>query len=500
MKVLRFLAQSLFATLSPATAEWPASRLQATPSGNQPSRPRATGSVVYGPQARRSPTDGPANQRGPERTPAPETVARGGFGTLVHGWKRVLAPDAWTPVHDASHPFVINVVRWAPILTPAIAGSLALTLTLVLMAHRGYPANTLLPITAVVPALFTTYLLGGVLLGLALYYSPNGVVWSLVFFSGPPLLLTIMLSLTFGAPGALLALSLLAALLLIYSYWRRTLTRVGSVDVTLLLGEWHRVLAPGYNILVPGERIIATLRTTPRTLTTTTQRVALTPNRLAQARATVAYRVIPGEAWRTAGVRATWEDELRQRISASVRESLDEWRGAAPSGDGAGRGFIARRALEETRDWARSVGVHINSVRAHDIAPGAPVEPQAPRPAPHAQGRPTPRIERAPATPRVMQASAHDDSSQTAPRPAVAQERPSLEALEDLYEAVRNRQITDTQVIREIADHFAQLAREPRAPGTALPFDPVAAARLLDAYADALDTARPAQRAQARRR
>jgi hypothetical protein len=485
----------------------------------EPSRARTTGGIVYGPHARRSPTTGPDNRSGPERSPAPAAALRVNFVALVRGWMRLLAPDAWVGVHDTPHPVAIKVLRWAPIIAPAVLGSLLLTLALALVARNGVPAYAPLPYSAVVPALLAVYLLGSALLGLALYFAPNGVVWCLAFFAGPPLLLTIMLSLAFGAPGGLLVFALLAALLLIYSCWRRSLTRLGSVEVTLLLGEWYRTLPPGYNILLPGERIIATLRTTPRAFTTATQRVVLAPNRVAQARATVTYVVNAGAAWRTAGVRATWEDELRQRISASVRESLDEWRGAANGGDAATRGSIARRALDETRDWARSVGVRILSVRTHDIAVGAPDALQSPQPA-DGRERPTPRVERAPATPRVLPAASADGRAdapweeslraQTPPpisapaalaQPAhLAAERPSLEALEDLYEAVRNRQITDTQVIREIADHFATVAHEPYAPGGALPFDPAAAARLLGDYADALDTARPAQRPAPRAR
>jgi hypothetical protein len=53
-------------------------------------------------------------------------------------------------------------------------------------------------------------------------------------------------------------------------------------------------------------------------------------------------------------------------------------------------------------------------------------------------------------------------------------------------------------VIREIAGHFAALARAPRAAGEPLPFDPAAAAQLLSEYADSLDAVRPAQRARRR--
>ena len=505
----------------------------------EPARARATGGMVYGPHARHTPTGGPPYGGQPDRAsaqrpPAPEAVAQATFAALVRGWMRTLTPASWQPVHDVGHPLIIRMKRWAPIVAPAVIGSLLLTLTLALRAHLHAPA-ALIPAAAVTPALLGIYLLGGALLGLALYFAPNGVVWSLAFFGGPSLLLAALLTVAFGPSGGLLVLSAVAALLLIYSAWRRSITSAGSVEVTLLLGEWYRTLQPGYNVLLPGERIITTLRTRPRAFTTATQRVALTRNRIAQARATVSYVVNPQEAWRTASVRATWEDELRQRISDSVRETLYDWRDA-PGGDIASRGSIARRALEDTRGWARSVGVRILSVRAHDIAIGSPDELQPPQPADTSGGqRVATRVERAPATPRVMPSAAFVapgapplddpldvDEEEEAPipaavaptmaeraripaqarvvaRPASAAERPSPAALEDLYEAVRNRQITDTQVIREIAGHFATLAREPHAPG-ALPFDPAAAAQLLGEYAEALDAAQPAPRQRVRRR
>jgi hypothetical protein len=490
----------------------PALATSARKERNEPTRAHAAGGMVYGPRMQSQPQaprsypsgrpsgdDGPISRSAVEWASAPEAASRASFVALVRGWMRVLTPGGWASVHETPHPVVVRVVRWAPIIAPAVFGSLLLTLALALVAHHAQPTYSPLPAFAVVPALFAVYLIGGALLGIALYFAPNGVVWSLAFFGAPLLLLVIMLGLAFGAPGAILAFTLLVALLLVYSCMRRSLTRAGTVEVTLLLGEWYRALPPGYNILLPGERVIVALRTTPRAFTTAIQRVALAPDRIAQARATVAYVVNAREAWRTAGVRATWEDELRQRISASVRESLGEWRNA-PGDDVAAHGSIAQRALDDTRDWARSVGVRILSVRAHDIVIGPPGQPQptqAPQQQPmRASARPTPRMPRMADMERMERMErAPVAASASALAPA---ERPSSEALEDLYDAVRNRQITDTQVIREIADHFAALARQPRAADGALPFDPISAARLLENYADSLDAMRSAQRAAQR--
>jgi hypothetical protein len=513
--------------------------------------------MVYGPNARRLASDSSSasmnasmNRRGyPASRPPSQPVGgraqdslkvtRGSLGALAHGWLRLLSPGVWAPVNESPHPLVVRAVRWAPIIAPAVIDGALLLCTLGLVAHVGRPAFALLPQSLIVPAVLGAYLVCSALLGVALYFAPNGVVWSLALVGIPPTLLTIMLGLAFGLPGALLALAAFAALLLLYSAARHALTRPGVVDVTLLMGEWYRTLPPGYNILLPGERVIVALRTSPRTYTTPLQRIALGSGRIAQARATVSYVVNAREAWRTASVRATWEDELHQRVSASVRESLGEWR-YTPDGDLAAHGSIAQRALDDTRDWARSIGIRILSIRAHDIVVGAPAElqPRAPQ-AESLRARATPRV--APTYPPYQSYSAHpahpvdavdamdreldhDDgglSDEPAPvsaplatpsAPPIAHipamgtpsaraplERPSPEALEDLYEAVRNRQITDTQVIREIASHFAALAREPAA-SAALPFDPIAAASLLDEYAEALDTARPVRPAQRARR
>ncbi|HEU5344928.1 MAG TPA: hypothetical protein VFU60_11315 [Ktedonobacterales bacterium] len=446
---------------------------------------------------------------------------------------RALTPDAWAAVHDAPHPTVARIVRWAPIVTPAVVGSLLLTLALLLVARAGYPPYAPLTPSLVIPALLLTYLVWGALQGLALYFAPNGVVWSLAFFGMPPLLLVALFSVAFGWPGGLFTLAALAAAWLLYSGGRRSQTPAGAVEVALLFGEWYRTLPHGYNVLLPGERVIVALRVTPRSFTTALQQVSLGPDRIAQARATVAYVVQARDAWRTASVRATWEAELRQRISASVRESLGEWR-VTPEGDLAAHGSIAQRALDDTRAWARSVGVRILSVRAHDIAVGsprrlasasqpAPASSTAPASAQSAQSaapsvRPTPRIARTgapawaptPAGASVAQPDIEPDSEPDA-GPAVARalplmrtpaslsaEPPSPAALEDLYEAVRNRKITDSQVIREIASHFVALASSPPSVTATLPFDPAAAARLLEEYAAALDAAqgvrRPARR------
>lgn len=449
-------------------------------------QPAPSEPTVYGPHARRSPTGAPATTPSAKAT---QLTVR----ALARGWMRTLTPDSWTPVHDAPHPAVVRLVRWAPIVMPAVVGSVLLTLMLILTARAGYPPSAPLTPSQVIPALFLTYLVWGALQWLALYFAPNGVTWSLAFFGMPPLLLVVMAGEVLGGPGAVFALAGLATLLLIYSGARRTQTPAGMVEVTLLFGEWYRTLPGGYNPLLPGERIIVRLRTTPRAFTTAMQRVSLGPDRMAQARATVTYVVQPHEAWRTASVRATWEAELRQRISASVRESLGAWR-TTPDDNLAAHGSIAQRALDDTRAWARGVGVRILSVRAHDIAVGPPqrlaaaeAPPQSAQSthAAHAAPRPTPRVARAP-------------TALPAPARPAAHATPSPAALEDLYEAVRNRQITDSQVIREIADNFAALASGGARAVQALPFDPVSAARLLEEYADALDAARAA-RSPARR-
>jgi hypothetical protein len=453
-------------------------------------QPAPSEPTVYGPHVRRSTGGAPANTPSAKAT---QLTVR----ALARGWLRTLTPDSWTPVHDAPHPAVVRLVRWAPIVMPAVVGSVLLTLMLILTARAGYPPSAPMTPSQVIPALFLTYLVWGALQWLALYFAPNGVTWSLAFFGMPPLLLVVMAGEAFGGPGAIFTLAGLATLLLIYSGARRTQTPTGMVEVTLLFGEWYRTLPGGYNPLLPGERIIVALRTTPRAFTTAMQRVSLGPNQMAQARATVTYVVQPHEAWRTASVRATWEAELRQRISASVRESLGAWR-TTPDDDLATHGSIAQRALDDTRAWARGVGVRILSVRALDIAVGSPqrlsaatAPPPQPAQSNHAAPaapRPTPRVARAPTAP----------STPTFARPAAHTATPSPAALEDLYEAVRNRQITDSQVIREIADHFAALASGGARATQALPFDPVSAARLLEEYADALDAARAA-RSPARR-
>ncbi|HET9109416.1 MAG TPA: hypothetical protein VFN78_01200 [Ktedonobacterales bacterium] len=557
MNVIRFFTQSAVAAFSSRSPGSRDSRTQgraqgaahAAPTGHtagpEPSRAGVTGGMVYGSNARRGPASALsqgnganrlASRDGVERAPAPQALPRSGLGAIVRGWMRLLSPSVWAPVHDAPHPLVVRVVRWAPIVAPAVIGGALLACALGLVARVGHPAFAPLPEAFVVPTLIGAYLVGGALLGVALYFAPNGVVWSLALCAIPAALLVVMLGLAFGAPGALLAVAVIAALPLLYSAARHTRTRPGVVEVTLFLGEWYRTLPPGYNILLPGERTLVALGTVPRTFTTPFQRVAISPGRVAQARATVSYAVNPSEAWRTAGVRATWEDELRQRVIASVRESIHDWR-YMPDGQLVAHGSIAQRTLDDTRDWARSIGVRLLSVRAHDIVVGSldelPLQPGGVRAYAAPRFVSSPPVQSAPPARPMASADPHafsyddppddpddpndpneppddpDGPDDTLAAPSIARipgmaprvrpsvERPSPEALEDLYEAVRNRQITDTQVIREIASHFAGLGREPSL-RAALPFDPVAAASLLDDYAEALDTARPAQRVRRR--
>lgn len=377
---------------------------------------------------------------------------------LGRGWARVLTPKAWIALHDEPHPSVARVLRWSPILAPALFGGLMLTVTLALVAHMTSSPSGALAVPLVIalfPALFGVYLGGGASLGLALRFAPNGVVWLLALSLIPALTLTLMLSIAFGAPGMLSALAILFAALTLYTARQYRLTRVGTVDVTQLLGEWRRALRPGYNVLLPGERVIVTLDTAPHRFTTAQQRVALSGSRTAEARLTMTYAISAQDAWRTAQVRATWEDELRQRVVASLRASLNAWGAAgdisAPSPD-----ILAQQALDATQAWVAEIGVVILSIRAHDIA--------------------------------VKASKATRGASQPLTPVSIPAGMPAPDVLERLYNAVRKRQINDTRRIREIAGHFATLARLPRStePGAV---DATAAARLLTEYVAVLEVA-----------
>lgn len=97
-------------------------------------QPAPSEPTVYGPHARRSPTGAPATTPSAKAT---QLTVR----ALARGWMRTLTPDSWTPVHDAPHPAVVRLVRWAPIVMPAVVGSVLLTLMLILTARAGYPPS-----------------------------------------------------------------------------------------------------------------------------------------------------------------------------------------------------------------------------------------------------------------------------------------------------------------------------------------------------------------------
>lgn len=500
-----------------------------------------SGGLVYGPRARVAPGGSgehgapDARYDGAGGAPDGREAARRAFadpdgaGAVARAWGRILTPAAWALTDDTPPHWLAQVRRWSPIVAPALIGSLLLTVAL-FIAARGRAAYAPLPVGATLPALLGVYLLGGALLGVTLYLAPNGVVWALALVGGVPLLLALLLTVVAGVPAGMLTLAVVAALLLLYSRARRRVTRAGAVDVTRFLGAWRRTLDAGYNILLPGERVIATFGVGPRQYATPMQQVSLGGDMVARARATIIYLVNPAEAWRLVDQPENWEAELHERLAAAVRAGLGEWRATA----GAPRGAIAQRALSETQAWGRAVGVRIVSARAHDIAVGPlsalqrqPAQdgaPRGPRPTPPMPHAPLPRPGAAPSHPRLYEeehlratspwsqmGQGHERGPEvvveggrvarvSAPIAAVASRTaasqppsealPSPEALEDLYTAVRNRQITDTTVIRQIARDFIAVARAAYVNQTHLPFDGQVAARQLYDYADAIDQAR----------
>lgn len=426
----------------------------------------------------------------------------------------MLTPAAWVPAHDAPHPAFVVIRRWGPLAAPLIEAGALVALTLGLLA-RGRSPYAFVPPSATILVVICCAIAVAVAQGLALHYAPNGVTWSLGLVCGAVLLAVALFSLALGLPAGLLALAISAALWLLYSRLARRQTPRGVVNVTLLMGEWYRVLSAGYNVLAPGERIIATLRVTPRAYTTPLQEVALGGGIVACAHTTITYVVNPQEAWRAVHIAASWEDVLRERLARATCEGLLQRYGPPAAGAAPQNGphnTVARIALGEIRGWARSVGVRIISVRVHDIdcGPAAEVHARArqmaavraraaqPQPMQMSQSRQAPQaMQRAPLTPALGAGMLGDSPRQPviveadgvapAPPETVA---PSPAALEDLYAAVRARHITDTTVIRQIAAQFATLARQPLAPDERLPFDALAAARMLRKYADAIDAAR----------
>ncbi len=368
---------------------------------------------------------------------------------------------------------------WSPALVPPLLSGLLLIGAAIAFSNF---AKALLVTPHAVLMLLVIYVAFGIVYGSLLYLAPGTLAWWGILAGG----LVVYVLVTFGMLAGLIPTAA-AALVFVglgvaYVRVRARTVPNGKLGITRLAGAYHRTFFPGTSILVPGERVVASVDTGEQSFNCPTQRAELRApdghTYLARASATVAYSLIPREAYRVVLASEQWQRDLHDLVGAGLRHALGEWgsqvlaSGTAPSDR-----MLARTLLSRLREQVSGQGIRIIWVSVRDIWIAPQSDAISPAESRHAAAA---GVERETTLPPARERASEE------PAPAVpAPEQPGAapaslapEVLADAYEAVRAGNINDPATIREIANAFLRVMAEPQT-RTTFPYDAVKAAEIL---------------------
>jgi hypothetical protein len=412
--------------------------------------------------------------------------------------------------------------RWSPGIVPPLLGTLLLLAAGAIATHStGQQPALVDPHTLL--ALFIVYLVIGTTYGVLLYLASSTTVWWTVLLAGIAIYVIATLGVVGGPAMGVLTVIVLAAVVARYNYLHMQIVPEGHVLVTTFAGGYHRTLQAGKARLLPGEHPAATLDTTERRFTCPTQRAGVSigsgETYTARAAATVAYNLLPEEAYRAALAPDQWEQQLHDLVCSSLQLALEDWgERMIETEGGVPDGTLARAVLIHLREQARAQGVHVAWVNVRDIwlAPGGEtlpvdgwddvgededqdedgddraIEVRRGETRGHTPALPAARPSLAPPPPEPEP----EPQAELLPEAATSGEAEeagleegdllSAEVLSDAYEAVRDGHIHDPATIRELAQAFLRVAADP-ALNADFPYDAMQAAQILISRAKRLD-------------
>jgi hypothetical protein len=380
-----------------------------------------------------------------------------------------------------------SIRRSSPFIAPLLIGSstFSLLVLFVLMAPTDWQVATK---PELLGPFFFIYAALGVIVASALAYAPNETIWALTMI----LSLCVFIILTtwgiFGLPvTAVLATGLL---LLLFAVIRTQVHTVleNTVHIMVQFGKYHRTLYPGFNLRFPGEKVIAIISTGEVPIDVQVQDIMLCTSERIDITATAQCRVIPKQAHRLISHAQDWPEQVKHSLEIAIRTSLSDpeaddicVRGLLDTGIRASANMRVRGHLQQI---INSQGIVVEWVRLHSLKPtvpanstfssisSSPLVPTQCIPDVVDPGR-TMRAGSAPAIPL--------------PFSSVLQMKPYLspDALAEAYNAVRERRITDPQIIHRIAYIFETAAHD-KVLGSHLPFDAIEAAQNLRQLANRL--------------
>ncbi|GHO44661.1 SPFH domain-containing protein [Ktedonospora formicarum] len=302
---------------------------------------------------------------------------------------------------------------------------------------------------------------------------------------------------SFGAISGILMLILIVALCVFLV--RRYLQSVpeGSVVIVSSFGKYRRTLFPGPHLLLPWDRVLQEYNVGEVQWICPTQRVQLSRDEDVILRAAISYQLLPEDAYLATIQATSWETSLRELFLGAIqtiattftpddfiawpnglhsRPALNPSLEAAPSGARWEQvnGYLYQFMSEQASTW----GIQINWIRIRDVAltpHGAHLVNTAPSERDY-------QFEEAQAH-NTRQAPPPTPKSEVEPTPAGPPPVFKEEVLIKAYRQVQEGKISDPQTIRNLAQRFEAIARNPEA-SQSVSFDPQRAAENL--YTEAL--------------
>lgn len=392
--------------------------------------------------------------------------------------------------------------QFSPILIPLVCAALIFLVTLP-ASQQGLPAHPSVLITGIL------LLVIAIIQGSLLYFAgSNDTLWFVWIACGCALFFVSGVFVAFGAVATLIVFVVLFVLggLLV----RRCMhaTNEGYVDVIGSFGKYAHTLYPGLNLLLPWEKVLVRLSTQEITWVCPLQRVPTSRDQDVQLTATFSYQLLPDDAYLAALTVNEWENSLRLLFIGTIQSVINElspsdfvaWTQSiyAPHAENDSisfnpaaatrwdriNGALARRMQDQAATW----GVQVNWVRIQDITvlphtlgdftalldnDTTQITLLSPPPAQLASARrpvvlPTP-VEVAAPAPAPVPARARPEPMRT---PA------QLDALRNMYDAVRKGIVNDPTTILDLADRFESVANDPAA-SKAIDFDAARGAETL---------------------
>jgi hypothetical protein len=214
-------------------------------------------------------------------------------------------------------------------------------------------------------------------------------------------------------------------------------------------------------------------------------------DQMVELNATIAYQLMPEDAYLAATSVKNWETSLQELFRGTVQSVVNEltmadfvaWtQSLHPLAGGDADSFnpaaatrwdrinnaLSRRMQDQVAHW----GVQVHWVRIQDLTPLPIASGGLVLPGNSATGGTTqimadsPVVSKGPVSPEIQPAPNPADTtipvaSASSPKSPAIPKSPKVEMLVDMYDAVRRNVITDPKVIAELAQRFEALANDP---------------------------------------